>query len=240
MLKRRYIVFMSAKKAVAIIPARGGSKRIPRKNIKFFHGKPLISYSIEALKNSNLFDHIYVSTDDMEISEVAISLGAEVPFLREPSLSGDKILTVPVISDFISRIKIPDDNVVCCAYATAPLMQSTDLITGFRELSSELNPDYVCAVSKYGYPIQRALYLKNGLMNMFSPENLELFSQQLEDRYHDAGQFYFALAKTWVSLKPMLVNTKGIELPSWRVQDIDTIEDWERAEILYKIINSKK
>lgn len=230
---------MKRNKVIAVIPARGGSKRIPRKNIKLFQGKPLIAYSIETLKNSNLFDHIYVSTDDQEISEVATSFGAEVPYLREPNLSGDRILTVPVIADLISRMKIDHESVVCCAYSTAPLMRVEDLVAGFKELFTDLRPDYVCAVAKYGYPIQRALTLRDGLMNMSDKDNLEKFSQQLEDRFHDAGQFYFAFAETWRSFKPMLLNTKGIELPSWRVQDIDTEEDWVRAELLYKMINSK-
>ncbi len=231
---------MSKKKAIAIIPARGGSKRIPGKNIKIFHGKPLISYSIDTLQKSNLFDHIYVSTDDHEISKISESLGAEIPFLREPELAGDQVLTVPVIADFIYRMKIPNDWVVCCAYPTAPLMRIEDLALGFKELLSDLKPTYVCAVTKYNYPIQRALFVKNGLMNMLQSDNLEKSSQQLEERFHDAGQFYYAFAETWANSKPMLINTKGIELPSWRVQDIDTIDDWHRAEILYSLVHSKK
>jgi pseudaminic acid cytidylyltransferase len=228
---------MNTKGAIAVIPARGGSKRIPRKNIKLFHGKPLISYSIKTLIQSDLFDHIYVSTDDQEIADVSLSYGAEVPFLRDPILAGDQVLTVPVIADFITNLRISKDYVVCCAYPTAPLMRSQDLITGFSELNSRLKPDYVCAVAKYAYPIQRALQKNNGLMNMVNPKNVEIFSQQLEERFHDAGQFYFAFADTWTKLKPMLLNTFGVELPSWRVQDIDTIEDWERAEILYELLN---
>jgi N-acylneuraminate cytidylyltransferase len=129
--------------------------------------------------------------------------------------------------------------VVCCTYATAPLIEVADLINGYKQLFIEPTPDYVCAVAKYGYPIQRALRKVNGILEMAEMENLEKFSQELDERYHDAGQFYFAKAQTWIEMKPMLVNTRGIELPSWKVQDIDNLEDWERAEILFDIMKIK-
>lgn len=227
------------RKKIAIIPARGGSKRIPRKNIRTFRGRPLISYSIDALLKSNIFDEIFVSTEDNEIEEIARNLGASVPFKRPNHLAGDRVLTVPVIADFVEKLKLEDDAVVCCLYATAPLVQSQDLLRAYAELFKEPAADYVCAVSRYGYPIQRALRKEEDFFEMVDQSSLEKFSQELEERFHDAGQFYFALAQTWKRQLPMLQNTRGIELPSWRVQDIDTWEDWERAEILYDILNSK-
>lgn len=226
-------------KSVAIIPARGGSKRIPRKNIRMFRGQPLIGYSINALVKSGLFDEIFVSTEDDEIAEVAKALGASVPFKRPLELAGDRVLTVPVIADFVRKLGLSDDTVVCCMYATAPLVQIQDLHMAHKELSKEPEANYVCAVSKYSYPIQRALRKTEDFYEMVDQSCLEKFSQELEERFHDAGQFYFALARTWKNESTMLQNTRGIELPSWRVQDIDTSEDWERAEILYDVINSK-
>jgi pseudaminic acid cytidylyltransferase len=230
---------MKKTSVIAVIPARGGSKRIPKKNIKLFFGKPLISYTINILKESELFDEIFVSTDSREIANIAQEFGAKVPFLRSADLSEDHSLTVPVIADFIKRNAVTMDSVVCCAYATAPLMRSSDLRLAYSELFNNNQPDYVCAVSRYDYPIQRALKKTNGIMNMAQIANLETLSQEFEPMYHDAGQFYFAKAKTWEIQKPMLVNTFGVELPSWRVQDIDTLEDWQRAELLYKVINSE-
>ena len=226
-------------KSVAIIPARGGSKRIPRKNIRMFRGQPLIGYSINALVKSGLFDEIFVSTEDDEIAEIAKALGASVPFRRPLELAGDRVLTVPVIADFVRKLGLSDDTVVCCMYATAPLVQIQDLHLAHKELSKEPKANYVCAVSKYGYPIQRALRKTGDFYEMVNQACLEKFSQELEERFHDAGQFYFALAQTWKNEITMLQNTRGIELPSWRVQDIDTPEDWERAEILYDVINLK-
>lgn len=227
------------KNNVAIIPARGGSKRIPRKNIRLFKGQPLIGYTINALLKSELFDEIFVSTEDDEIADVARSLGASVPFKRSLELAGDRVLTVPVIADFAKKLELPDNTVVCCMYATAPLVQIQDLRLAHKALFEEPKADYVCTVSKYGYPVQRSLRRTGDFFEMVDQSCLEKFSQELEERFHDAGQFYFALAQTWKTQTTMLRNTRGIELPSWRVQDIDTLDDWERAEILYDIINLK-
>jgi len=225
-------------KAIAIVPARGGSKRIPRKNIKLFSGKPIISYSITLLIESQIFDEIHVSTDDEEIAEVAQKYGASVPFMRPEHLAGDTVPTVPVIADHVRRLNLEDEAVVCCMYATAPLVTSRDLIDGFQLLKASPFDDYVLAVSRYGYPIQRALSKVGNIFEMIDKSNLEKFSQQLEARFHDSGTFYFAYAKTWLRETPMLQKSKGIEIPSWRVQDIDTLEDWKRAQIIYEMIKS--
>lgn len=223
-------------KSIAVIPARGGSKRIPRKNIKSFAGRPIISYSINSLIASNLFDEVHVSTDDEEIADVARAFGATVPFLRPSHLAGDRILTVPVIANHVQKLNLSPDSVVCCMYATAPLVYSSDLVRAYQQLTSEGFDEYVLAVSKYSYPIQRSLRKNFDYFEMVDKNNLTKFSQELEERYHDAGTFYFAYASTWLQEKLMLKHSKGIEIPSWRVQDIDTIEDWERAEIIFASI----
>jgi N-acylneuraminate cytidylyltransferase len=227
---------MGSPRTIAIIPARGGSKRIKRKNIKDFHGKPLISYSISVAIRSMIFDEVFVSTDDLEIADIAKEFGASIPFIRSEELSGDKVVTREVIADFAKREKLNSEDIVCCIYATAPLLEEQYLKVGLDGLSTAPIPDYVCAVARYSYPIQRALRInKDGLMEMIEFGNLEKFSQDFSECFHDAGQFYFALAKTWIEKKPMLMNTRGIVLPNWKVQDIDTLEDWDKAEILYEI-----
>lgn len=225
-------------KTIAVIPARGGSKRIPRKNIKSFSGRPIISYSIATLIESELFDEVHVSTDDEEIAEVARAYGASIPFMRPASLAGDRVLTVPVIADHVERLNLDPESVVCCMYATAPLALPSDLIRAHQLLTSERFDEYVLAVSRYAYPIQRSLKKNGSFYEMVNQENLTRFSQELEERFHDAGTFYFANARTWLQQKLMLKKSKGIEIPNWRVQDIDTLEDWERAEIIHSLIRS--
>lgn len=220
----------------AVIPARGGSKRIPRKNIRDFFGQPLISYSIQAAQKAGIFKEIFVSTDDFEIKEIAEQFGATVPFLRLGELATDTALTAPVIADLVSRLSLSRDAVVCCIYPTAPLIEAEKLRSGFELFVKSPGVDYVCAVTDYAYPIQRALFRdKSGLLNMHSVKYLNMRSQELEVAYHDAGQFYFALAETWLDGKPMLLNTLGIYLDRWKVQDLDTLEDWSRLSALYKL-----
>lgn len=226
------------RKSIAVIPARGGSKRIPRKNIKSFSGRPIISYSIATLIESELFDEVHVSTDDEEIAEVAREYGASIPFLRPANLAGDRVLTVPVIADHVERLNLDPESVVCCMYATAPLTYPSDLIRAHQLLISESFDEYVLAVSRYAYPIQRALRMSDSFYEMVNQDNLERFSQELEERFHDAGTFYFAYASTWLQKKIMLKKSKGVEIPNWRVQDIDTLEDWERAELIHSLIKS--
>lgn len=224
---------------VAIIPARGGSKRIPRKNIKDFCGKPMIAWSIEAALQSGCFERVIVSTDDDEIAEVALRLGAEVPFIRPEELSGDFVATIPVIKHAIQWLNanqiIPDW--VCCIYATAPFISANALKNGLT-LIQQQDSDYVFSVTSYAFPIQRAIKLQqNGAVQMFSPEYFSTRSQDLEEAYHDAGQFYWGARTAWLEEKPIFSSESyPVILPRHLVQDIDTQEDWIRAELMFKAI----
>lgn len=221
---------------IAVIPARGGSKRIPRKNIRLFNGKPMIAHAIISLLQSNLFENVYVSTEDEEIASIAEHFGATIPFFRPVALSGDNTGTTEVIGDFLQTLGTEPSRVVCCAYATNPFLSPENLISAFHQFSDSAVADYSCAVSKYNYPVQRSLGIdENGLMQMVVPENLLRHSQTLPERWHDAGQFYFAKSETWVSGKPMLMNTIGIEIDKWRCVDIDDEDDWKKAELLQKL-----
>lgn len=224
---------------VAIIPARGGSKRIPRKNIKDFCGKPMIAWSIEAALQSGCFERVIVSTDDDEIAELALRLGAEVPFIRPEELSGDFVATIPVIKHAIQWLEanqiIPDW--VCCIYATAPFI-SVDALKSGLILIQQQDVDYVFSVTSYAFPIQRAIKLQqNGMVQMFSPEYFSTRSQDLEEAYHDAGQFYWGVRTAWLEEKPIFSSESyPVILPRHLVQDIDTQEDWIRAELMFKAI----
>lgn len=228
---------------LAIIPARGGSKRIPRKNIKPFCGKPMMAWSIEAARRSGCFDHIIVSTDDSEIAEVARQHGAEVPFTRPPELSDDYVGTIPVIAhaiDWMSR-NTGDISFACCIYATAPFVQPEDLRRGFG-LLQDSGADYAFSVTSYAFPIQRAIRITaNARVEMFNPEHFNTRSQDLEEAFHDAGQFYWGHAQAWLSERVIFGRRSvPVILPRHRVQDIDTPEDWERAEIMFNILNQRK
>ena len=222
---------------LAVIPARGGSKRIPRKNIKEFCGKPMIAWSIETAIASGCFDKIIVSTDNSEIADVAHHYGAEVPFIRPPELSDDYAGTIPVIAHAIrEQIKIGEKpTAVCCIYATAPFIRVEDLQRG-EKLLAENKCDYAFSVTRYSFPIQRAVkIMKDGRVQMFQPEYFNTRSQDLEEAYHDAGQFYWGNTEAWLAEKPIFsANSVPIILPNSRVQDIDIDEDWERAELLFK------
>lgn len=227
---------------VAIIPARGGSKRIPRKNIKEFCGKPMIAWSIEAAQKSGVFDRIIVSTDDEEIAEVARQHGAEVPFMRPDELSNDFAGTIPVIhhaTDWLISHGCAVDF-VCCIYATAPFIRAEDIVRGFDTLR-EQQGDYAFTVSRFPYPIQRALKVSDEQrISMFSPDMFHVRSQDLEESWHDAGQFYWGTSVAWLNEKPIFsADSYSIELPRERVQDIDTPEDWRVAEWLFKSMEFK-
>jgi pseudaminic acid cytidylyltransferase len=222
---------------LAVIPARGGSKRIPRKNIKPFEGKPMIAWSIEAAMQSGCFDHIIVSTDDTEIADVARAHGAEVPFMRPPELSDDHTGTIPVIAHAIqcqNEIGLCATE-VCCIYATAPFVLAQDLQHGLEILLSS-GADYAFSVTNYAFPIQRAIRITpNQRVDMFQSDQFNKRSQDLEEAWHDAGQFYWGKAQAWLAKKPVFsLDAAPIRLPRHRVQDIDTPDDWIRAEWMHR------
>jgi pseudaminic acid cytidylyltransferase len=227
---------------VAVIPARGGSKRIPRKNVKPFCGRPMIAWAISAAESSACFDRILVSTDDDEIAEVARSLGAEVPFKRPSELSGDHTPTVPVIAhavDWLARGGTPALH-VCCVYATAALITAEDLKAGLQKLR-EGGFDYVFTAARFPAPVERAFRLaQDETVRMISPEHYATRSQDLVPAYYDAGQFYWGRADAWLALKPVFsARATVLELPASRVQDIDTAQDWQRAELLFRLQDTR-
>ena len=222
---------------IAIIPARGGSKRIPGKNIKEFCGKPMIAWSIEVAKASGLFDHIIVSTDDKEISSIANVWGAETPFVRPDELANDFTGTVPVIKHGIQECRFLGwhFDYVCCIYPCAPFLQIEDLQGAFTLLSKS-DSDYSFPVTEFPSSIQRALKRKDGgKMEPFYPEYEPTRTQDLEIAYHDAGQFYWGKANSWLDNPKIHSNAVGYVIPNWRSVDIDTPEDWLRAEVIYKL-----
>lgn len=226
---------------LAVIPARGGSKRIPRKNIKMFHGQPMIAWSVQAAIDSGCFDEVWVSTDDEEIAAVAQVYGAKVPFLRPAYLSDDFATTADVMSHAVEEFgkinhALPD--YICCLYATAPFVTKADLVQGLEKIKNNSNLNYVFSATTYPFPIQRAIKLnEHDTVEMFSPQYFNVRSQDLEEAWHDAGQFYWGTAEAWLN-KAMIFAAQSsvVELPSFRVQDIDTQEDWDRAEWLFKAI----
>ena len=225
---------------LAVIPARGGSKRIPRKNIKLFHGKPMIAWSIQAALESNCFDEVWVSTDDAEIAQVAQEYGAKVPFLRPDELSDDFATTADVMQHavkFFEEEKQVCPDYVCCLYATAPFVIQQDLLNGLNLIQSE-KVDYVFSATTFPFPIQRAIKLtENDRVEMFSPEYFNTRSQDLQEAWHDAGQFYWGTAEAWLNKSIIFSNqSKVVELPRYRVQDIDTLDDWVRAELMANLL----
>lgn len=224
---------------LAVIPARGGSKRIPRKNIKSFCGKPMIAWSIEAARVSGCFDRIIVTTDDDEIADVARKYGADVPFLRPAELSDDYMGTTPVIAHAIQWLQQHGDvpSEVCCIYATAPFVRPEDLQRGFG-LLMQTHSKYAFTVTSYPFPIQRAIRItKSSRVEMFAPEHFNTRSQDLEEAWHDAGQFYWGRADAWLTGIPIFsLDAVPVILPRHRVQDIDTPEDWERAEWMFNAL----
>lgn len=224
-------------KTIAIIPARGGSKRIPRKNIKDFLGKPIISYSIEAALKSQLFDEVMVSTDDDEIATVAMQYGAKVPFMRTNETANDFATTVDVLNEVISEYrKIFDKNFeyACCIYATAPLIQPNHLREGFNLLIDN-NYSSVFPIVLFEYPIWRGLRVNEfGRTEMLWNEFMNYRSQDLEPIYHDAGQWYW-FKTTEISDSLFTDNSASIILNELDVQDIDNLTDWKLAELKYEL-----
>ena len=221
---------------VAVIPARGGSKRIPRKNIRPFAGKPIIAYSIAAARQCGLFDRVIVSTDDEEIAGVARGLGAETPFRRPPELSDDHTGTDPVTAHALTWLADhgQDAEFACCVYATAPFIQADDLRRGYEALVST-GKSFAFAVTIYDFPIQRAIrVVPNGGVEPFFPQQIVSRSQDLDAAHHDAGQFYWGRGTAFrAGLAMFAAHSIPILLPRHRVQDIDTLEDWTRAELMH-------
>ena len=224
---------------LAVIPARGGSKRIPRKNIRPFCGQPMIRYAIQAAQAAGCFEHIVVSTDDAEIAAVARHCGAETPFLRDAALADDHTGTTAVVVDAIRRL---DDlgiqaDTYCCIYATVPLIRARDLQAAYQRLTAS-TADYAFSAAAFGFPIQRALQLTaNGCATPFWPENMGKRSQDLTPAYQDAGQFYWGRRDAWLGGRGVFDgNGLAQVLPRYRVVDIDTEEDWQLAELLYQAL----
>jgi N-acylneuraminate cytidylyltransferase len=226
---------------LCVIPARGGSKRIPRKNIKPFCGKPMIAWSIEAAQASGCFDRIVVSTDDEVIAATAREWGAETPFMRPAELADDYTGTVPVVAHAIEwhRQHPEPPSVVCCVYPTAPMLLPIDLQRGLDVLMQS-GADYAFSVTSYAFPIQRALRITDShRVAMFDPDQLNTRSQDLEPAYHDAGQYYWGRAEAWLAGTALLSHAAApVIIPRYRVQDIDTLEDWERAEWMFKALQA--
>ncbi|HMW49222.1 MAG TPA: pseudaminic acid cytidylyltransferase [Cellvibrionaceae bacterium] len=223
---------------VAVIPARGGSKRIPRKNIKPFLGQPIIHYAIKAALESELFDLVLCSTDDAEIAQVAIGAGAQVPFVRPADIADDHAITADVIAHAISFLQSNGQPVesVCCLYATAAFVTAEQLQQACTVFERE-RCDFVFSATAFDFPIQRAIYLTaEGRVEMFYPEYALTRSQDLTPAFHDAGQFYWGSATAWLEKRRIFSpNSAAFIVPSHEVQDIDTLEDWRRAELLYQL-----
>jgi pseudaminic acid cytidylyltransferase len=223
---------------LAVIPARGGSKRIPRKNIKLFHGKPMIGYAIAAAIASELFDRVIVSTDDEEIAKVAREYGAEVPFMRPAELADDHTPTVPVIAHSIIECQNMgwDLHEVCCIYPGVPFISTKDLVTAHEQLLTT-GAHYVFPVTGFPSPFQRALRrLPDGSVKPFQPVNADTRTQDLEPGYYDVGQFYWGKTFSWLQGLNLHLNGITLIIPEWRVVDIDTPDDWDRAELLYSTL----
>ena len=229
--------------SVAIITARGGSKRIPRKNIRPFCGVPVISYAIRSALEAGCFDEVMVSTDDHEIADLALSFGAAVPFIRSTASSSDTATTASAILEVLDEYRRRDQHpdVACCIYPTTPLLTADTLAAGRRVLENSPDLITVMAVTRYPHPIERALRLQDGRVEAFTPESLLVRSQDFESAYHDAGQFYWLRVRAFIQ-EPCLIGrcTGAIVLPAWQVQDIDTDEDWSLAEAKYLFSRGRK
>jgi N-acylneuraminate cytidylyltransferase len=222
---------------VAIIPARAGSKRIPKKNIKLFAGKPIIAHSIEKALASDFVDQVIVSTDSEEIAQIARHYGAKTPFLRPSSLAADDTPTMPVIAHALSELSFSKEiHNVCLIYPTAPLIETCDIDVAYTSWVNT-NKDYIFSVVSYAYPVQRALcFNAEGEVSMLFEEHLNTRSQELSHTFHDAGMFYWGRKSAFAQEKAVFSAQSSVyELSRWKAQDIDTPEDWDCAERLYRI-----
>lgn len=227
---------------IAVITARGGSKRIPRKNIKEFCGKPILAYSVEAAVSSGIFDTVMVSTDDVGIAEIAVKYGAEVPFLRSSGNSNDFATTADVIFEVLSEYEKRGQRFeqVCCIYPTAPFVTGERLKEA-AVLFEERSADSVLPVVRFGFPPQRGVVLEDGYLKFRWPEYQNSRSQDLEPFYHDAGQFYFLRTDSFLEQKKLVMKkTVPLILPETEVQDIDTQEDWSVAEVKFRMLMGEK
>ena len=222
---------------LAVIPARGGSKRIPKKNIRDFLGKPIIAYSIEVAINSGLFDEVIVSTDDEEIAAVANKYGANTPFVRPSELADDFTGTNDVVKHSIQWFKEHNYSIdyACCIYATAPFLKYEYLMEGFESLVHSKR-SFAFSVTSYEFPIQRAIKItEDESVEAIFPENIYRRSQDLTEAYHDAAQFYWGKSDAFLNEEKLFSSASvAVRIPRYLVQDIDTLDDWRRAELMYK------
>ncbi len=223
--------------SIAIITARGGSKRIPRKNIREFCGKPILAYSIQATRECGLFDRVMVSTDDEEIAEMARRYGAEVPFRRSEEAAGDFATTTSVLLEVLGEYEKRGEcfDTLCCVYPTAPFVTAERLRQAVS-LLEESGADSVLPVVRYSFPPQRCVVMQEGRLQFKWPEYAQTRSQDLEPFYHDAGQFYCLRVKSFLEQRALVMdNTVPLILPEMEIQDIDTEEDWELAQVKYRM-----
>ena len=226
-------------KIFAIIPARGGSKRIPNKNIQLANGKPLIAFPILTAISSGFFEEVFVSTDSEEIASISRTFGASTPFLRDADLSDDYTPTIPVIRDALNRLpQIDTDDIVCCIYPTS-IFLTNQILADAIELCPQLsNHNFILSYTTFAYPIQRALRRDSvGKLSIINPENISARSQDLEPAYHDAAQFYFARRLGWETQDSGFNDSLGVEIPRRYVQDLDTFEDLENARVILRMRN---
>ena len=222
-----------------IIPARGGSKRIPRKNIKIFKGKPIIEWTISTALSLKIFDKVIVSTDDNEIANLSNDLGVDVPFIRPSNLADDNTSTREVILHAIKwyKRKNIDFNYVCCLYPTSIFIKEKDINDAFNKLEKSQEDTYIFSAISYGHPIKRSFFInKKGFSEMFFNNTFQKRTQDLDNAYHDAGQFYIAKPEVWINKKVIFENSIPFLLKRWQSVDIDTFEDWYMAEIIYEWI----
>lgn len=229
-------------KLLCIIPARGGSKRIPHKNIALFKGEPIISYSIKAVQESGIADEIMVSTDDQAIADVAIKYGAKVPFFRDASTSNDKAGVAAVLVEVVNEYKKRgmEFDYVLSVYATQPLLKPENLVKAFKQLSTTEGAESICTVEAYSYPPQRATVIVDGELKQLHPENYYARSQDLQKIYHDCNQFF--LFKTYALMRDQKLYTEHtlpFILAESESQDIDTMEDWKLMEMKYDLMHQK-
>jgi len=222
-----------------IIPARSGSKRIPGKNLKEIGGLPMLAHPISNALKSQIFDDLYVSTDSERVASVARKYGAETPFIRSADLADDFTPTIPVIRDAISKIHhIRPSDYVCCIYPTSIFLNPQILIDSKSELNLLDNGQFLVSITSFDYPIQRALFRNdNNQVNFLNPEFSQTRSQDLKESFHDAAQFYWATAETWATANNVFTNARGLYINRNTIQDIDTMEDFERADKLLKFQN---